>query len=277
MLFLGLDVGTQSTKCLAYSIIDRSVVGRGVGRYDILSTRPGQAEQDPQVWISACQAAVRQALSSCDASQVKGLAVGGQQHGLVVLDEKNQVIRPAKLWCDLESSKEAEELSTRFNDPSIVASFTCTKLLWLQRNEPSNYKRIARVMLPHDYVNYWLTGEFTMECSDASGTGLLDCAKRTWDQSRLESIDDRLTRWLPSTLTAPEEPAGLLRTDVAAELGLPTDREILIGPGGGDNAMAALGIGAVDPGVLVLSLVRLCVVDHLPSFFFSNSFVSAFT
>lgn len=261
MLFLGLDIGTQSTKCLVYSLSKRCVVGRGAASYDVISTRQGQAEQHPHQWIEAAKTAIKAALRQCDkgngddVSVVRGISVGGQQHGLVVLDKNRDVIRPAKLWCDLESADEAEQLSVKFNDPSIVASFTCSKLLWLRRHEPENFERVAHVMLPHDYVNFWLTGEITMEVSDASGTGLLDPVTHQWRKDRMDAIDERLIDWVPPDLLKPDQPAGILQSQVATALGLRTDVEIVVGPGGGDNAMSAIGIGAVDPGVMILSLV----------------------
>ena len=178
--------------------------------------------------------------------------MSGQQHGLVVLDANDTIIRPAKLWCDLESAKEAEELSERFGF-KLVPSFTITKLLWLRRHEPDNYARIAKVMLPHDYINYILTGKFTMEASDASGTGIFDAIHRRWDADRIAAVDPSLATWLPTTILGPDDRAGTLKPEVAAELGLPSCG-IVVGPGGGDNAMSALGVGAVDPGVWILSL-----------------------
>lgn len=131
--------------------------------------------------------------------------------------------------------------------------FAVTKLLWLKRNEPENYSRIAHVLLPHDYINYWLTGTFTMEASDASGTGVFDPVTRKWDTNRIEAVDEELLNWLPAKVLGPDEPAGTLRAEVALELGLPQEG-VLVAPGGGDNAMSALGVGAVEEGVWVLSL-----------------------
>jgi len=123
VLFIGLDVGTQSTKAIVYNRQSSSIVARGSVAYKVNSERPGQAEQHPDVWIDACKEVIRQALQHCDGSKVAAIAVSGQQHGLVVLDVNNTVIRPAKLWCDLESVHEAEELSEIFKT-TIVPSFT---------------------------------------------------------------------------------------------------------------------------------------------------------
>lgn len=177
--------------------------------------------------------------------------MSGQQHGLVALDSDKQVIRPAKLWCDVESSPQAEELSAFF-DTVIVPSYTITKLLWLKQNEPENYRHICHILLPHDYINFWLTGNICMEASDASGTGLLNPNTKQWYSDRISYIDENLENWLPRTLLGPDDVAGTLTAEVAAELNLPGG--IPVAAGGGDNAMSALGAGTVQEGVWNLSL-----------------------
>lgn len=134
----------------------------------------------------------------------------------------------------------------------LVPSFTITKVLWLKRHEPDNYARIAHILLPHDYINYWLTGKCTMEASDASGTGFFNPTLRNWDEHRLDAIDPALKSWLPSAVLGPNDIAGHLQVSVAEELGLPPDA--VVAPGGGDNAMSALGAGVVEEGVWILSL-----------------------
>lgn len=257
-LYIGVDVGTQSTKCCVYEASSREVVGRGSVGYSLASHRPGQAEQHPATWIEACIDSIQDALAEAGggggspaAARVKAIGVSGQQHGLVALDADGHVIRPAKLWCDLESAEEAEELS-RLYGSTLVPAFTASKLLWMKRREPESWARLAHVLLPHDYVNWWLTGRFCMEASDASGTGLLDAAARAWDRQRIAQLDtERLPGSLPE-LIGPQEVVGTLRPEVAAQLGLPGD--VQVAPGGGDNAMSALGAGAVREGSWVLSL-----------------------
>lgn len=267
-LYLGLDVGTQGTKALLWESETGEVLGRGSVGYSLTSTRPGQAEQHPDTWVEACKEAIADALDDAAsmgtrgdavdsrpgrhsvAARVKAVSVSGQQHGLVALDKDHKVIRPAKLWCDVESADEAAELSQLFGF-TLVPSFTATKLLWLKRREPENWERLAHVLLPHDYVNFWLTGRLCMEASDASGTGLFDAAARGWDAERIRQLDERLASCLPPLIGA-SEAVGTLRPEVAAELGLPP--EVVVAPGGGDNAMAALGSGAVREGTWVLSL-----------------------
>lgn len=255
-LFLGLDVGTQGTKALVYDAGSGEVLGRGSVSYELVSTRPGQAEQAPSLWVEACKESINDALSAAGsdweetAGRVKAMGVSGQQHGLVALDAGREVIRPAKLWCDTESAAEAEELS-RLWGLTIVPAITASKLLWLQRHEPQHWERLAHVLLPHDYINLWLTGRLCMEASDASGTGLYNLAAGCWDASRLAALGDRAASCLPE-LIGPNEVVGSLRPELARELRLPPG--VQVAPGGGDNAMAALGVGAVKEGSWVLSL-----------------------
>jgi xylulokinase len=198
----------------------------------------------------ACKDAIAAALEGVDRSRVRGAAVSGQQHGLVALDADGAVVRPAKLWCDVESADEARELSAAFNT-ALVPAFTATKLLWLKRHEPASWAALAHVLLPHDYINYWLTGRFAMEASDASGTGLFDPVRRCWDDARALAVDAKLRGCLPAVL-GPDEAVGSVRDELADEMRLP--RGVVVAPGGGDNAMSALGAGAVTEGVWLVSL-----------------------
>lgn len=255
---LGLDVGTQSTKCIIYDPSAKIIRGEGSSSNYYVPTTTGRAEQDPAIWIAACKEAILQAQKNQTTTITKAISVSGQQHGLVVLDRDNKIIRPAKLWCDVESAAEAAHLSKLFNT-TIVPSFTITKLLWLKNNEPDNYARVRHVLLPHDYVNWWLTGRFCMEASDASGTGFFDPVTKQWDRERINAVDPQIIEWLPSTILGPTDVVGTVLPSRAQELGLlttnsPQDSSILVGPGGGDNAMSALGCGAVNAGSMVCSL-----------------------
>eukprot|EP00198_Chlamydomonas_reinhardtii_P011700 XP_001701037.1 predicted protein [Chlamydomonas reinhardtii] len=251
---LGVDVGTQGLKVVVYSISTHELVKKAGVAYDITKTTiPGRAEQDPQVWISGTVTAIAEALNGLDRSCVKALAVSGQQHGLVVLGEGDKVLRPAKLWCDTESAAEAEELSAKFGWKLVrVPSFTITKLLWLQRHEPDTYAAVRSVLLPHDYVNWWLTGRKIMELGDASGTGVLDVEGRRWDTAAMDAVDTRLRELFPPLVDSPDQAIGTVRPEVAAQLGLPPG--VLVAPGSGDNAMSALGAGAATDGATVISL-----------------------
>ena len=238
-LYLGIDCGTQGLKALLYESCSRSVVGQGAIAYDLLPTDvQGRAEQDPETWVNAMYTATEAALAAAGKELglgakvvgecVRGLGVSGQQHGLVALDANYQVIRPAKLWCDTESAPEAAELAEEFGW-GIVSSLTCTKLLWLKRNEPESYERLAHVALPHDYLNLILSGKLVMECGDASGTGLLDTSARAWDWTTVNVIDESLATALPP-LIGPSDLAGNLQASAASRMGLPAG--LPIAPGG---------------------------------------------
>ena len=260
--FLGIDAGTQGLKALVYDTTAKSVVGLGSKAYGLTDEsgsveRPGCAEQSPSVWVDAlyeaCETALDQAATLYPEvrRQVRGIAVSGQQHGLVALDADFEVIRPSKLWCDTESAAEAEELAAQLGW-GVVAAFTSTKLLWLKRNEPQSFARLAHVALPHDYLNYVLTGDLVMECGDASGSGLLDTNTRQWDATAAALIDDQLLTKLPP-LIGPTDLAGTLAPDAAAKLGLREGTPVA--PGSGDNMMSALGCGCAVEG-RVASMLR---------------------
>ena len=262
-LSVGLDVGTQGVKVIVYDASSRSVVGRGAASYGLSTPRPGAAEQDPELWLSGIQSALAKAMAGLDAARVTSVAVSGQQHGLVVLNAEHAVIRPCKLWCDVESAPQAAAFSA-----AVAAvtppGYTIPKLLWLREHEPASFAATAHVLLPHDYVNFVLTGQLRCEASDASGTGVFDAASRTYDAAKCALADPRLLgssgdvrggapgALLPRIL-APEEACGTVTAAASARFGLPVG--CLVAPGGGDNAMAALGVGAVLPRVtLVCSL-----------------------
>ncbi len=252
-LFLGLDAGTQGAKALVYDAEARRVIGRGAHSYTLLPAREaGEAEQHPWTWVEGVEAAIARALAdpAVDAGAIRGLAISGQQHGCVVLDEADEVIRPAKLWCDTSTAAEAAELAAAFGRP-LPAGYTASKLLWLKRREPEHFARLRRVLLPHDYLNLHFSGVACAEAGDASGTGYFDPEARQWDARAAALIDPELPACLPP-LIGPEEAVGRLRPELAARLGLPAD--LLVAPGSGDNMMSALGAGAVREGVLVMSL-----------------------
>ncbi len=249
--YLGFDVGTQSTKALLLDGVSHQVVARAQRSHELLGGLPqGAAEQHPDSWIEAVAATAREVLAGVDPATVGGVGVSGQQHGLVVLDAEDRVVRPAKLWCDTSTNSEARELSEQLGR-AVPTGFTASKLLWLQRHEPENWQRVRSVLLPHDYVNFRLTGQKTMECGDASGTGFFDVAARTFDSDAVAAISPQLAGMLPP-LVAAGEPAGRLDASGAAMLGLPAG--LPVAAGGGDNMMAAIGSGATRAGVVVASL-----------------------
>ena len=250
-LFLGLDVGTQGTKALVVDVDERSVVARASSAYDLIpGLPPGAAEQHPDTWWNAVRECAHALARQVELGRVRALGVSGQQHGFVALDGKKQVIRPAKLWCDTSTAAEARELTQTLRR-HVPAGFTASKILWLKRHERQHFARLAHVLLPHDWINWKLTGELAMEAGDASGTALLDPVTRRFDARACYAIDEGLEAKLPR-LVAPDEPVGRLTGDAARELGLPAG--IIVAPGGGDNMCAAIGAGATRPGVAVLSL-----------------------
>ena len=261
-LLIGIDSGTQSTKALVVDANTGKVAGSGSQAYDLIpDLPPGAKEQNPQTWIDAAAAAIRQALRQAKAksSEVVAIGVSGQQHGFVPLDAAGAVIRPAKLWCDTSTAVECEEImkamgGTKATIKSIgnlvLAGFTASKILWLKKHEPRNYDRLATVLLPHDYLNFWLTGERVMEYGDASGTALFNVKSRRWSDAILKAIDPGLKSRLPRLIKS-DQPAGLLHGDTARYLGLNTD--VVVSAGGGDNMMGAIGTGNTRSGVITAS------------------------
>ncbi len=262
-LVVGVDSGTQSTKVLVVNARDGSVVGEASRTYGLIAgLPPGAKEQHPRTWRTAAAAsAIKEALKNARASagEVMAIGVSGQQHGFVPLDEKGSVIRPAKLWCDTSTAAECDQITNKLGGlqasieeigNAILPGFTASKILWLKRHEPENFARLATVLLPHDYLNFWLTGNKVMEYGDASGTALLDVRKRRWSQAVLNAIDPSLAAALPP-LIASDQPAGHLQDSAAAELGL--DPKVLVSAGGGDNMMGAIGTGNTAAGVVTAS------------------------
>src|SRR5437868_7877652 len=230
-LLIGIDSGTQSTKALVVDARDGSVVGAASQAYDLIPNLPaGAKEQHPHSWRDATAAAIRSALRQAKAvaAEVKAIGVSGQQHGFVPLDKNGEVIRPAKLWCDTSTQAECEEITEKLGGSkktiralgnAVLPGFTASKILWLKKHEPKNYQQLATVLLPHDYLNFWLTGQKVMEYGDASGTALLDVKKRKWSQAALKAIDPELADKLPA-LQSSDRPAGRLQPATAKLLDL---------------------------------------------------------
>ena len=221
---------------------------------------PGHKEQHPQTWLDAADKTIREVVAKLR-GPVRGIGVSGQQHGFVPLDERGQVIRPAKLWNDTSTAAECEEIMAavggrdRFialTGNALPPGFTASKILWLKKHEPANFARLATVLLPHDYLNFWLTGIKRMEYGDASGTALMDVRTRAWSRPVLQAIDTALESKLPP-LVHSAKPHGPLRAELAREWGL-GDGEVLVSSGGGDNMMGAIGTGNVASGVVTVSL-----------------------
>jgi len=252
-LFLGLDVGTQGTKGLVVDSDRGDVIARASSPYDLIpGLAPGAAEQHPETWIGAVRSVVQSLLDKekVDPKRIAGVGVSGQQHGFVALDRNDEVIRPAKLWCDVSTSSEARELSERYGR-LVPTGYTASKILWMKRREPENFGRLRWVLLPHDYVNLRLTGRKTMEPGDASGTGFFNPRLRKFNRDEMEQIDPQLPGMLPELLPS-SAPAGRISPEAARDVGLLEGT--LVSSGGGDNMMSAIGSGATRPGVVVVSL-----------------------
>ncbi|MDB6026207.1 MAG: xylulokinase [Verrucomicrobiales bacterium] len=261
-LLLGIDSGTQSTKVLVVDAKNGKVLGAASESYDLILGLPaGAKEQHPHTWRAATAKAIKAALkvAKATANEVKAIGVSGQQHGFVPLDENGEVIRAAKLWCDTSTAAECEEITAKLGGlkatirelgNAVLPGFTASKILWLKKNEPKNFARLATVMLPHDYLNFWLTGKQTMEFGDASGTALLNVKTRRWSDATLKAIDADLASKLPR-LQSSDRPAGFLQASTAQELGLNID--VLVSAGGGDNMMGAIGTGNTKDGVITAS------------------------
>lgn len=258
--FIGIDSGTQSTKAVVLDLKAKRVIAEARAPHRMIGGLPaGHMEQHPAEWVQALETVIGAVVAKVDAKAIRGIGVSGQQHGFVPLDADGEVIRPAKLWCDTSTTEECailtkklggEKAVIRLTGNSILPGFTAPKILWLKRHEPANFKRLRHVLLPHDYLNFHLTGEYFMEHGDASGTALMDVRKRQWAKPVLAAIDARLGEWLPK-LSASAAAVGVVRPEVAARLGLAEG--VVVSAGGGDNMMGAIGTGNVTPGVVTAS------------------------
>jgi xylulokinase len=261
--FIGVDSGTQGTKAVVVDGETGTVLGKAARSYGLIEgLPPGHMEQYPGEWAKAMMATIREAveLSGIDRSLVRAIGVSGQQHGFVPLDDMGRVIRPAKLWNDTSTVEECRIITEalggvdgaiRVTGNQILPGYTAPKILWLKRNEPENYARLATVLLPHDYLNYVLTGNLSMEYGDASGLMLMDVEKREWSKEAIDAIDPDLISKLPE-LTPSDVIVGNLSEETAQILGLSTD--VVVSAGGGDNMMGAIGTGNTSPGKVTVSL-----------------------
>jgi xylulokinase len=261
--FLGVDNGTQSTKTIVVDGETGQVLAKATKAYGLIEgLPPGHKEQDPAVWIDALLETMSQALreAKIDPRKVRAIGVSGQQHGLVPIDEGGRVIRPVKLWNDTSTLEECRRLTRRLGGTksvikylglTIPPGFTASKVLWLKRHEPANYDKMSTALLPHDYLNFYLTGKRVMEYGDASGTALMDVRARRWSKEVLEAIDPNLRSKLPP-LQGSDEPAGTVRDEITAKFGF--RKGVLVNAGGGDNMMGAIGTGNTREGIVTASL-----------------------
>lgn len=257
MLYIGVDLGTSAVKLLLMDGSGRihKVVSR---EYPLYFPHPAWSEQNPEDWFTASMDGMKELTLECDKSQVAGISFGGQMHGLVTLDQADEVIRPAILWNDGRSEKETDYLNQTIGKEKLSAytaniaftGFTAPKILWMKRNEPENFARICRIMLPKDYLAYRLSGSFCTDYSDASGMLLLDVAHKCWSEEMMELCG--ITRKQLPDLYESYEVVGNLKEELAKELGFSQDVKIIAGAG--DNAAAAVGTGTVGEGCCNISL-----------------------
>jgi xylulokinase len=256
-MFLGIDVGTSEVKVLLLDA-EHHVIGVTGSSLEVSRPHVGHSEQDPATWWTATQSALAQLKSKfpSEYSAIQAIGLSGQMHGAVLLDNNNQVLRPAILWNDTRSAKECEEMMAELPTlPQIAGSlampgFTAPKLRWLAKHEPAVFSKIAMVLLPKDYIRFMLTGEHVTDMSDASGSMWLDVEKRDWSQELLQLTG--LTKAQMPRLVEGSSASGNLTAETAATLGLQAG--IVVAGGAGDNAASAVGMGAVNAGEGFLSL-----------------------
>ena len=257
MLYIGIDLGTSAVKLLLMD--EEGHIKNEISReYPLEFPQPGWSQQNPEDWKRAVLEGIPALLSGFDKSQVAGIGAGGQMHGLVVLDENDQVIRPAILWNDGRTAQEVDYLNEEIGREKLsaltaniaFAGFTAPKILWMRKHEPENFARIRKIMLPKDYINYILTGVHCTDYSDASGMLLLDVAHKRWSREMLDICG--ITEEQMPRLYESYEAVGTLRPEIAAELGLP--EKVIVCAGAGDNAAAAVGTGTVGEGGCNISL-----------------------
>ncbi len=257
MYYIGIDLGTSAVKLLLMD--EKGTIINVVSReYPIFFPRPGWSEQNPEDWIRETMAGIRELTAGCDRNLIAGIGCGGQMHGLVALDSWDSVIRPAILWNDGRTEEETSWLNRELGKTKLskltaniaFAGFTAPKLLWMRRHEPENFKKIRKIMLPKDYINYCLTGVHACDYSDASGMLLLDVKNKCWSKEMLKICG--LSETQMPRLFESYEVIGTLRPEVAKELGLREDVKVVAGAG--DNAAAAVGTGVVGEGGCNISL-----------------------
>ena len=257
MLYIGIDLGTSAVKLLLMD--ENGQIQNVVSKeYPLEFPQPGWSQQAPQDWEKAVVEGIVQLLQGFDGSCVAGIGCGGQMHGLVVLDENDQVIRPAILWNDGRTASQVEYLNDVIGREKLseltaniaFAGFTAPKILWMKENEPENFARIAKIMLPKDYINYILTGVHACDYSDASGMLLLDVANKRWSREMLDICGICETQ-MPALFES-FAPIGTVKPAMAAQLGL--GENVIVCAGAGDNAAAAIGTGVVGNGGCNISL-----------------------
>ena len=254
MWFLGMDVGTGGTRAVAVDSAGKLISGASSEHAPFRAAHPGWAEQDPEDWWRAAQEAIRGAFAATPEPRqpIAAIALTGQMHGAVMLDESGAVLRPSLIWCDTRTQPECDWLTERIGYERLIEltcnpalpNFTLTKLLWVKTHEPEIFAKIRHVMCPKDYVRYRLTGEFAIDVQEASGTLLLDVTHRRWSREVAEAAGISES-WLPRVFESPEICARISETGAAAtglKAGTP------VAAGAGDQGAGAVGMGILQPG-----------------------------
>ncbi len=255
--YIGIDLGTSSVKLILVDACGE-ILNSVTKDYPISYPQSGWSEQNPSDWAEKTIAGIKDLIIGQDAHTIKGISFGGQMHGLVMLDKSDEVIRPAILWNDGRTQEQSDRLNSEVGKKTLsnytanisFAGFTAPKILWVEENEPQNFARIEKIMLPKDYLAYVLSGVHATDFSDASGMLLLDVKNRCWSEE-MAKICHVKSEWLPK-LYESYEPIGKIKPELAKELGL--DEGVVICAGAGDNAAAAVGTGTVSDGSCNISL-----------------------
>ena len=257
MLYIGVDLGTSAVKLLLMDSEGKikNIVSK---EYPLYLPKPGWSEQKPEDWFEKSMEGIKELTEGFDKSEVAGISFGGQMHGLVALDEDDNVIRPAILWNDGRTGEETDYLNqvigkdklSEYTANIAFAGFTAPKILWMKKNEPDNFARISKIMLPKDYLAYKLSGSFCSDVSDASGMLLMDVKNRCWSKEMIDICG--ITEEMLPKLYESYEVVGTLKEEIADALGLSKDVKVIAGAG--DNAAAAVGTGTVGEGMCNISL-----------------------
>ena len=257
--FIGVDSSTTATKALLMDD-QGAVVAIGRSEYDFETPRPLWSEQSPHLWWDATVIAIREAIARAgiDGGDVAGIGLTGQMHGLVLLDEDGEVLRPSILWNDQRTQAECDEIRARVGFEELISitgndaltGFTAPKILWVRNNEPGVFAHVAHVLLPKDYVRFRLTDTYAIDRAGGSGTILFDLAARDWSPVVTRALDIP-TEWLPPTFEGPDV-TGVVTEEAAALTGLRPGTPVMAG--GGDQAANGVGVGAIAPGVVAMSV-----------------------
>ncbi len=248
---IGVDLGTSGTKTVLFDEAGNVIASKTI-EYPMYQPQNGWAEQNPLDWYNAAVETIKYVSSKVNPSDIKGLGISGQMHGLVMLDERGDVIRPSIIWCDQRTGEECEDMTRLIGKERLIeitanpalTGFTASKIMWVKKHEPENYAKCRHILLPKDYVRYKLTGEFATEVSDASGMQLLDIANRCWSDEVLEKLD--IDKSLLAKVYESPEVTGTITAEASKLTGL-NEGTIVVG-GAGDNAAAAVGTGVVTDG-----------------------------